>query len=77
MMSKAILVGGTAFLSRDISVFSKYKLRQLSLKACWVNRAKASMGATFFSRPTQRDKDGRQILVPENRTHPPGLGENG
>ena len=34
IMSKAVLFWRTAFLIRDISVFSKDRLYQLSFKAC-------------------------------------------
>lgn len=54
LMSKAILFWKTAFLIRDISVFSKDRLCRLSFKACWVNELRVSVCAIMSSRPMER-----------------------
>lgn len=51
IMSQAILFWGTAFLIRDVSVFIKDRLCQLSFEAGWVNLVRTSMCAITSSRP--------------------------
>lgn len=72
IMSKAMQFWKTAFLIRDISVFSKDRFCQLSSKACWVNLVKASIYATMSSRPME-GKISQMIIPVENRTCPSGL----
>ena len=56
-MSKAILFWRTAFLIRDVSVFSKGRLCWLkSFEACWVNFVRASVCVKMSSRPMERTK---------------------
>lgn len=52
-MSKANIFWRTVFRIRDISVFTKDRLCQLSFKACWVNLVRASTYAIMFSRPIE------------------------
>ena len=50
-MSGAILFCKIAFLSRETSVFNKVMLLWLSVKAFWVNFARASIWRVTLSRP--------------------------
>ena len=70
-----ILKWRTAFIIRDLSVFTKDRPCWLSLKACWVKLVRASMCAIMSSRPTEGTNGGQMIVPVENRTCPPGLQE--
>lgn len=52
IMSKAIIFWRTVFLIRDISVFSKDRLCQLSFKT-WVNLVRTTVYAIMSSRPIE------------------------
>ena len=69
IISKAIQFWKTAFLIRDISVFSKDRFCQLSFKACWVNWVKASICATMSSRPMERKKTAAKWLYQWKTEH--------
>lgn len=52
-MSKAILLWRTAFLMKDISVYNKDKLHQLSFSTCWLNFIRASICTITSLMPTE------------------------
>lgn len=56
IMFKAILFYKAAFLTGDISVFSKDRLCSLSFKACWVNAVRVFMCVITSSRPMEGTK---------------------
>lgn len=72
IMSKSILFWRIAFLLRDISVFSKYRLCQLSFKACWMNLARDTMCLTTSSRPEEGRKQ-PNFIPQQNKMYPPIL----
>ena len=75
IMSKSILFWRRVVLIRDISVFSKDRLCQLSFKVCWLNVGRASMCAMMSSRPMMGQRVGKWLFQWKNRTSSPGLEE--
>lgn len=61
-MSKAILSWKTAFLVKDISVFSQERFRWLSSKTYWANSARASTCVIKASRPREGKKTAAKWL---------------
>lgn len=75
-MSKVIQFWRTFFLIRDISAFSKDRICQLSLRACWVHLVRIVVCAIISSRSMEGIKNSVQSIVQVyKRTCPPGLEE--
>lgn len=66
-MSKAIVIfWKTAFLIRDISVFSKSRLCWLSFEACWMNLVRSSVCSIMPSRSRVNKDHTHMIMLVKN-----------